>query len=110
MKMTIIGHNINIIGLENFDYTKGNDSFIYQINDSILEGNYSGEVEVVGKTYSWEVIPSVDNDDYEKLCFENKKMGEFLAMLGLTPDEITSYVINGSKDDIQKIKYKIIAA
>ena len=102
MKTTIIGHNINIIGLEDFDYTKGNDSFIYEINDSILAGDDSGEVEVLGQTYSWEIIPAVDNDEYENLCYENKKMGEFLAMLGLTPDDITSLIING--DAQQKAK------
>ena len=102
MKTTIIGHNVNIIGLEDFDYTKGNDSFIYEINDSILAGDDSGEVEVLGQTYSWEIIPAVDNDEYENLCYENKKMGEFLAMLGLTPDDITSLIING--DAQQKAK------
>ena len=102
MKTTIIGHNINIIGLEDFDYTKGNDSFIYEINDSILAGDDSGEVEVLGCNYSWEVIPEIDNDEYENLCYENKKMGEFLAMLGLTPDDITSLIING--DAQQKAK------
>ena len=30
-------------------------------------------------------------------------MGEFLERLGLTPDEITSYVINGSKEDINNM-------
>ena len=38
MKITIIGHNIDIENLEDFDYTKGNDSFIYVINDLILSG------------------------------------------------------------------------
>ena len=102
MKTTIIGHNINIIGLEDFDYTKGNDSFIYEINDSILAGDDSGEVEVLGQTYSWEIIPSVDNDEYENLAYENKQMGNFLESLGFTPDEITSLIING--DFSQKAK------
>ena len=108
MKTTIIGHNINIIGLEDFDYTKGNDSFIYEINDSILAGDDSGEVEVLGCNYSWEVIPSVDNDEYENLAYENKQMGYFLEMLGLTPDEITSLVINGDKQQQQKALNKVI--
>ena len=30
-------------------------------------------------------------------------MGQFLERLGLTPDEITSYVINGSEEDINKM-------
>ena len=102
MKTTIIGHNVNIIGLEDFDYTKGNDSFIYEINDSILTGDDSGEVEVLGQTYSWEIIPSVDNDEYENLAYENKQMGDFLESLGFTPDDITSLIING--DAQQKAK------
>ena len=102
MKTTIIGHNINIIGLEDFDYTKGNDSFIYEINDSILAGDDSGEVEVLGQTYSWEIIPAVDNDEYENLAYENKQMGDFLESLGFTPDDITSLIING--DAQQKAK------
>ena len=102
MKTTIIGHSINIIGLEDFDYTKGNDSFIYEINDSILAGDDSGEVEVLGQTYSWEIIPSVDNDEYENLAYENKQMGNFLESLGFTPDDITSLIING--DFSQKAK------
>ncbi len=107
MKTTIIGHNINIIGLEDFDYTKGNDSFIYEINDSILEGNDSGEVEVLGCTYSWEVILNIDSQEYENICYENKQMGEFLQKLGFAPDDITSYIINGSEDDIEKMINKI---
>ncbi len=102
MKTTIIGHNVNIIGLEDFDYTKGNDSFIYEINDSILAGDDSGEVEVLGQTYSWEIIPAVDNDEYENLAYENKQMGDFLESLGFTPDEIISLIING--DFSQKAK------
>ena len=102
MKTTIIGHNVNIIGLEDFDYTKGNDSFIYEINDSILAGDDSGEVEVLGQTYSWEIIPAVDNDEYENLAYENKQMGDFLESLGFTPDDITSLIING--DAQQKAK------
>lgn len=45
----------------------------------------------------------IEQDEYENICYENKKMGEFLEKLGLTPDEITSYVINGSEEDINKM-------
>ena len=44
-----------------------------------------------------------ESDEYENICFENKMMGQFLEKLGLTPDEITSYVINGSEEDINKM-------
>ncbi len=46
-------------------------------------------------------------DEYENICFENKQMGLFLEKLGLTPDEITSYVINGSEEDINSLIRKI---
>ena len=44
-----------------------------------------------------------ESDEYENICFENKMMGQFLEKLGLTPDEITSYVINGSEEDINNM-------
>ena len=107
MKITIIGHNIDIKKLEDFDYTKGNDAFIYEINDSILAGQDDGDVLVNGVNYEWEVIPNIEHDEYENICYENKKMGEFLEKLGLTPDEITSYVINGSEEYINQMIEKV---
>ena len=47
----------------------------------------------------------IDNlkDQIENLSYENKRMGDFIELLGLEPDEITSYVINGDNyNDIQK--------
>ena len=42
-------------------------------------------------------------DQIENLAYENKRMGDFLEILGLEPDEITSYVINWDNyNDIQK--------
>ncbi len=43
----------------------------------------------------------------ENLAYENKQMGYFLEMLGLTPDEITSLVINGDKQQQQKALNKV---
>ena len=46
----------------------------------------------------------------ENLTYENKKMGDFLELLGLTIDEITDIVINGEQlnlDIIKKIRNKI---
>ena len=103
MKITIIGHNIDIENLEDFDYTKGNDSFIYVINDLILSGQEEGDVIVNEVSYEWRIIPNIEHDEYENICYENKKMGDFLEKLGLTPDEITSYVINGSEEDINNM-------
>ena len=102
MNIVIIGHNISINGLEDFDYTK-NDSFIYVINDLINAGQDSGDVVINDVLYEWEIIPNIEHDEYENICYENKRMGEFLERLGLTPDEITSYVINGSEEDINKM-------
>jgi ABC-type uncharacterized transport system permease subunit len=103
MKITIIGHNIDIKDLEDFDYTKSNDSFIYVINDLILAGQEEGDVIVNEVSYEWRIIPNIEHDEYENICYENKMMGQFLEKLGLTPDEITSYVINGSEEDINNM-------
>jgi hypothetical protein len=102
MNIVIIGHNISINGLEDFDYTK-NDSFIYVINDLIIAGQDSGDVVINDVLYEWEIIPNIEHEEYENICYENKMMGQFLERLGLTPDEITSYVINGSEEDINKM-------
>lgn len=45
-------------------------------------------------------------EQLEFFQYENKQMGDFLESLGLTPNEITSYVING---DIQ-FKTAMVAA
>ena len=48
-------------------------------------------------------------DENENLAYENKKMGDFLKLLGLTIDDITDIVINGEQmnlDIIKKIKNK----
>lgn len=48
-------------------------------------------------------------DENENLAYENKKMGNFLELIGLTIDEITDIVINGEQmnlDIIKKIKNK----
>lgn len=48
-------------------------------------------------------------DENENLAYENKKMGDFLELLGLTIDDITDIVINGEQmnlDIIKKIKNK----
>lgn len=97
MKTTIIGHSINIIGLDDMDLTAENDSFIYDINDSILAGNFTGRIEIDGKFYEWEVEESISPDEIENLTYENKKMGDFLQKLGFTPDDITTLIINGEK-------------
>jgi hypothetical protein len=37
----------------------------------------------------------------------NKKMGDFLELLGFTSDEITSFIINGSEKDVKKMISRI---
>lgn len=103
MKTTIIGHNINIIGLDDIDLTAENDSFIYDINDSILAGNFTGRIEIDGKFYEWEVEESISPEEIENLTYANKKMGDFLEKLGFSSDEITSYIINGSKEESEEM-------
>ena len=97
MKTTIIGHSINIIGLDDMDLTAENDSFIYDINDSILARNFTGRIEIDGKFYEWEVEESISPDEIENLTYENKKMRDFFQKLGFTPDDITTLIINGEK-------------
>lgn len=48
-------------------------------------------------------------DENENLAYENKKMGDFLELLGLTIDDITDIVINEEQmnlDIIKKIRNK----
>ena len=42
-------------------------------------------------------------DEIENLAYENKRMGDFIELLGLEPDEITSYVINGHETDVKRM-------
>ena len=47
----------------------------------------------------------IDNlkDQIENLSYENKRMVDFLQLLGLAPDEITSYVIHGHETDVKRM-------
>ena len=40
--------------------------------------------------------------------YENKQMGDFLQSLGLTPDEITSYIINGDQESKDNMRMAIV--
>ena len=51
-------------------------------------------------TTNKDVIIDELKDEIENLAYENKRMGDFLELLGLEPDDITSYVINGNEHDI----------
>ena len=42
-------------------------------------------------------------DEIENLAYENKRMGDFIELLGLAPDEITSYVIHGHETDVKRM-------
>ena len=42
-------------------------------------------------------------DEIENLAYENKRMGDFIQLLGLAPDEITSCVINGHETDVRRM-------
>lgn len=39
-------------------------------------------------------------DQNQNIAYENKRMGDFLEEIGLMPNDITSYVINGNEHDI----------
>ena len=47
MELTIIGHNVEIIDLNNEGFSN-EDNFIYEINDEIIDGNDSGTVAING--------------------------------------------------------------
>ena len=42
-------------------------------------------------------------DQNQNLAYENKRMGDFIELLGLEPDEINSYVINGHETDVKRM-------
>lgn len=46
-------------------------------------------------TTNKDIIIDELKDEIENLAYENKRMGDFIQLLGLAPDEITSYVIHG---------------
>jgi len=50
-------------------------------------------------------MPDLEEEAIELLIYENKKMGDFLELLGLEPNDITSYVVNG--DDVDQLKMKL---
>ena len=106
MELTIIGHNVEIIDLNNEGFSN-EDNFIYEINDEIIDGNDSGTVAINVLSYDWKIIQNIDLDEYENICYENKRMGDFLEKLGLTPDDITSFIVNGSDEDFVKMIEKI---
>lgn len=43
-------------------------------------------------------------DENENLAYENKKMGDFLELIGLTIDDITDIAINGEQENLDIIK------
>lgn len=108
MRRTIIGHEVEIetVGVMS---SENEDTLIYIINNRILEGKNEGSALVHGLDYDWKIVYNTDAEEYENICFENKRMSEFLEKLGLTPDDITSFVINGNDDDIKAMTDKIQA-
>lgn len=50
-------------------------------------------------------MPDLEEEAIELLIYENKKMGDFLELLGLEPNDITSYVVNGN--DVEQLKMKL---
>lgn len=50
-------------------------------------------------------MPDLEEEAIELLIYENKRMGDFLELLGLEPNDITSYVVNG--DDVEQLKMKL---
>ena len=42
-------------------------------------------------------------DQNQNLAYENQRMADFIEALGLSPDEITSYVINGDEKEFKRM-------
>ena len=47
-------------------------------------------------------------EQLEFFQYENKQMGDFLESLGLTPNDITSYIINGDKQSKDNMRMVIM--
>ena len=54
-------------------------------------------------TTNKDLIIDVLKYQIENLDYENKRMGHFIELLGLEPDEITSYVIHGHETDVKRM-------
>lgn len=54
-------------------------------------------------TMNKDIIIDDLKDQIENLAYENKRMGDFIELLGLAPDEITSYVIHGQETDVKRM-------
>jgi hypothetical protein len=80
-----------------------------EIDDS-LTGGYCEIFAVLEELDSFISIELLNEDNI--LPYENKQMGDFLELLGLSSEDITNLVVNGDKSQnilaIEKIKSKII--
>ena len=54
-------------------------------------------------TINKDIIIDDLKDQNQNLAYENKRMGDFIQLLGLAPDEITSYVIHGHETDVKRM-------
>ena len=54
-------------------------------------------------TTNKDIIIEQLKDQNQNLAYENKRMADFIQLLGLAPDEITSYVINGHEQDVKRM-------
>jgi hypothetical protein len=50
-----------------------------------------------------DIIIAQLEDQNQNLAYENQRMAEFIEALGLAPDEITSYVINGNEKEFKRM-------
>lgn len=96
MQLTILGHKIKVNFLDEVD-TK-NDDYIYNINQSILDGNTSGDIEINENTYEWEIIQETT---FKNICLEWQSGGTQRDFLMI--DETIS------KDTIQTITQEALA-
>ncbi|AXH16351.1 hypothetical protein CP985_11810 [Malaciobacter mytili LMG 24559] len=69
----------------------------------IFEDNSDALYDVIEELRSLLKEETLDADEIENLIYENKKMGDFLELLGFTPDDITTNIINGSEDELKQL-------
>lgn len=94
MNITILGHDIEIIGLDdNYEYGAENDSFISDINTEIIEnGQDSGTVTIDGKNYDWKIIE-----------FINGNLIKFFEGLGFSQDDLKNKILNGNEESVKEM-------
>ncbi len=52
-------------------------------------------------TINKDIIIAQLKDQNQNLAYENKRMADFIETLGLKPDDLVDYVINGNSEEVK---------